>query len=60
MYLRKSNATVPGGNDNAPPPCVFLRIAATTALVLCDRDNLSPLKEFCDISSRVLSLAKTA
>lgn len=37
----------------------FLRVAATTALVLCDRDNLSPLKEFRDISSRVLSVAKT-
>lgn len=38
----------------------FLRIAATTALVLCDRDNLSPLKEFRDIGSRVLSsVAKT-
>lgn len=27
--------------------------------MLCDRDNLSPLKEFRDISSRVLSVAKT-
>lgn len=62
MYLRKSNAAVPGGK--IPPRHIsvriFLRIAATTALVLCDRDNLSPLKEFCDISSRVLSVAKTA
>lgn len=29
------------------------------ACVLCDRDNLSPLKEFLDISSRVVSVAKT-
>lgn len=27
--------------------------------MLCDRDNLSPLKEFLDISSRVVSVAKT-
>lgn len=48
-------------SEYAPPlRTIFSRIAATTALVLCDRDNLSPLKEFRDISSsRVRSVAKT-
>lgn len=59
MYLRKRGTAVPGGKLPRHSATIFSRIAGTTALVLCDRDNLSPLKEFRDISSGVLSVAKT-
>lgn len=72
---QKERASAPGGNTCATSTSAAARSlaprptrdehffpiapATTTALVLCDRDNLSPLKEFRDISSRVLSVAKT-
>lgn len=53
-------AALPSPEETRPATrASFYGSPTTTALVLCDRDNLSPLKEFRDISSRVLSVAKT-
>lgn len=62
IRISERAGTVPGEKLARTPPLrtdFFTGSRDYCACVLCDRDNLSPLKEFRDISSRVLSVAKT-